>query len=204
MPDAGLLLGFVLATIVLILIPGPNLALIVANSVAYGTRYGLLTVAGTTPALLVQLGLTSFGMSEAIGVLGSWFDVLRWVGVVYLVVAGVIEFRQPAADLTSVRAQPRSARLIFARAFMVSLFNPKTLLFFSAFLPQFVAPDRPAGPQLLVLSAVFATLVVCGDSLWATAAGRARGVLGRGRFRQRLSGGMLVTAGVGLALARAK
>ncbi len=203
MPDAGVLPGFVLATIVLNLIPGPNVALIVANSVAYGTRYGLLTIAGTSPALMLQLALTTFGMTEAISVLGTGFGLLRWVGVAYLIYAGVQQWRAPAADLAAVAPRPRSAGIMWGRGFLVSLLNPKTLLFFSAFLPQFIVADRPAGPQLAVLSAVFAVVMVCGDSLWALAAGRARPFLiRRGRLANRLSGGAMVTAGMGLALAR--
>jgi len=85
----------------------------------------------------------------------------------------------------------------------VSLTNPKTLLFYGAFLPQFVTAERPLAPQVAVLSVVFLTMAVGVDSGWAFAAGRARPLLARrGRLRNRLSGGMLMGAGVGLALAR--
>ena len=86
---------------------------------------------------------------------------------------------------------------------MVSLTNPKTLLFYGAFFPQFVIPGPSAGTQVAVLSAVFLALAVGCDSLWALTAAWARGALAmRGRLRNRLSGGVLVGAGVGLALAR--
>ena len=205
MPDMSVLPGFVLAVVVLALIPGPNLALIVANSVAYGTRYGLLTIAGTTPALLLQLALTSYGMTEAIALLGRWFEVLRWAGVIYLVYAGIQQWRTPAVDLSGVPPQPKSVRLIVGRGFLVSLGNPKTLLFFSAFLPQFLDASRPATPQLVGLSIVFTAVVVTVDSGWATLAGRARRfIAARGRLANRVSGGIFVGAGVGLALARAR
>jgi len=201
--DPALLPAFMLATLVLLLIPGPNVALIVANSVAYGARYGLLTVAGTSAAMVVQLGLTGLGMAGLLGVAGSLFGWVRWLGVIYLLVAGVRQWRAPVADLTSVRAQPRSAALILLRALLVSLTNPKTLLFYGAFLPQFVTAERPLAPQVAVLSVVFLTMAVGVDSGWAFAAGRARPLLARrGRLRNRLSGGMLMGAGVGLALAR--
>src|ERR1019366_7135453 len=74
----SLYLAFLLATTVLILIPGPNVSLIVANSIAYGTRYGLLTVAGTSAAIVVQLGLTALGLTAVLGTLAGWFDWLRW------------------------------------------------------------------------------------------------------------------------------
>jgi homoserine/homoserine lactone efflux protein len=75
-----LYLGFVLASVVLILIPGPNVSLIVANVIAHGTRYGLLTVAGTSSAIVVQLALTAFGLTAALGTLAGWFAWIRWIG----------------------------------------------------------------------------------------------------------------------------
>jgi threonine/homoserine/homoserine lactone efflux protein len=178
-------------------------ALIVANSVAWGTRYGLLTVAGTAAAMVVQLGLTALGMSAVLGALATWFEALRWIGVAYLLWLGIRQWRAPAVDLTRVPAQPKSARAIALRGFLVSLTNPKTLLFYGAFFPQFLNTERPLLPQIAVLSVVFLVLALLLDGGWAMAAGRARFLLAaRGRLRNRLSGGMLVCAGVGLALAR--
>lgn len=205
MPDVSLLLAFMLATSILMLIPGPNVALIVANSVAWGTRYGLLTVAGTAAAMVVQLALTALGMSAVLGTLAEWFGLLRWVGVAYLLWLGVRQWRAPVADLTRVAAQPKSARAIALRGFLVSLTNPKTLLFYGAFFPQFVRVDRPVLGQVAVLSVVFLALALLLDGGWAVVAGRARFLLAaRGRLRNRLSGGALVCAGVGLALARGR
>ncbi|MCW5745332.1 MAG: LysE family translocator [Alphaproteobacteria bacterium] len=203
MIDPQLYVAFVLAVTVLMLIPGPNVALIVANSIAYGARYGLLSVAGTSTAMVVQLAVTAFGMSELLGVVGSWFEWLRWIGVVYLVWLGIAQWRAPAADLARTAAEPKSKPAIFTRALLVSLVNPKTLLFYGAFLPQFVVPGPHVGAQLGVLCATFLVLAVVLDSLWALAASRARRLLvARGRLRNRVAGGLLVGAGVGLALAR--
>ena len=198
----ALFLGFVAATTILLLIPGPNVALIVANSIASGTRYGLLTVAGTSSGVVVQLVLVALGMSATLGVLAHWFDWLRWIGVCYLLYLGIRQWRAPATDLTRTRAEPRSVRAIALRAFLVSMTNPKTLLFYGAFFPQFITLRQPVAPQVGLLCATFLLLAVLVDSLWALAAGRARGVLAlRGRLRNRLSGGLLISAGVGLAFA---
>jgi len=203
MPEPSLLLTFILATTILMLTPGPNVALIVANAVAWGTRYGLLTVTGTAAAMVVQLGLTALGMSAALGALAAWFEWLRWLGVGYLLWLGIRQWRAPPIDLTRIPAQPRSARAIALRGFLVSLTNPKTLLFYGAFLPQFVSLDRPVLPQIALLSGVFLVLAVALDGGWAVLAGRARFLLAsRGRLRNRLSGGLLMCAGLGLALAR--
>jgi threonine/homoserine/homoserine lactone efflux protein len=205
MIDPGLFLAFAAAVTVLMLIPGPNVALIVANSVAYGPKYGLLTVAGTSSAMVLQLCLTALGMAEMLGTLGSWFEVLRWIGVAYLVYLGLAQWQAPAADLTRTRPEPKSARAIYLRALLVSLTNPKTLLFYGAFFPQFIAVDRPVGAQVALLSATFLGLALLVDGGWAVIAGRARGLLAaRGRLRNRLSGGLLIGAGAALALARNK
>ena len=198
-----LYLAFVLATVVLILIPGPNVALIVANSVAYGSRYGLLTVAGTGSAIAIQLALTVLGMAALLGALAEWFEWLRWAGVAYLVYLGVRVWCAPATDLGGIAPQPKSVRALFWRGFLVSATNPKTLLFYGAFFPQFVDPGHDLASQLLMLSASFLVISTLGDVCWALLVGSARGLLaGRARLRNRLTGGLLIGASLGLALAR--
>jgi homoserine/homoserine lactone efflux protein len=205
MIELELLFAFVLAVTILMLIPGPNVALIVANSVAYGSRYGLLTVAGTSSAIVVQLGVTALGMTEVLGAMGAWFEWIRWIGVVYLVYLGLKQWRAPAVDLTATKPEPKSGPAIYTRALFVSLTNPKTLLFYGAFFPQFIAPERDIGLQVAVLSATFLALAVLVDGTWAVVAGHARELLAsRGRLRNRLSGGLLMGAGLGLAMARVK
>ncbi|KMO43857.1 lysine transporter LysE [Methylobacterium tarhaniae] len=197
-----LYLGFVAATFVLILIPGPNVALIVANSVAHGSRYGLVTVAGVSVALAVQLALTVAGLSAVLSIMATWFEVLRWLGVAYLAWLAYRAWRAPAIDLTQTAPEPRAARAIALRGFLVALTNPKTLLFFGAFLPQFVSREAEPPGQLVLLAVTFLVLAVVFDAVWALAAGRARVVLARGQWRNRLTGGLLLGAGLGLALAR--
>ena len=202
MMDLDLYLTFVLATSVLMLIPGPNVALIVANSVAYGTRYGLLTVAGTGSAMVAQLALTVLGMSALLGTLAQWFEWIRWIGVAYLLWLGIRQWRAEPVDLTRTRPQYRSPREIFLRGILVSFTNPKTLLFYGAFFPQFITPGADMVPQIVLLSAAFLIIGILLDGCWALLAGRVRNVLAvRGRLRNRVSGGLLIGAGVGLALA---
>lgn len=203
MIDPGLYLAFVAATAVLILIPGPIVALIVSNAVAYGTRFGLLTILGSALAMVVHMVVIVFGMAAALGALGHWFEVLRWAGVAYLVFLGVQAWRSPAVDLTQVRAQPRAARAIVFRGFLVALANPKTLAFYGAFFPQFISADLPVGPQLAVLCVSFVAIAVALDTMWALMAGRLRRLLAvHGRWRNRITGGLLVGAGAGLAMVR--
>ena len=198
-----LYLAFIAATVILMVIPGPNVALIVANSVAHGTRFGLLTVAATSSAVVVHLALTVAGATAVLNVLAASFDWLRWAGVAYLVWLGVAAWRAPVADLAETKPQERSARLIFARGFLVGLTNPKTLLFYGAFFPQFITPAADAGEQLLLLAVTFLTVAIVCDSLWAILAGRLRVLLvAQTRLRNRITGGLLVGAGLGLAMAR--
>ena len=202
MINPGLYLGFVVATAILILIPGPNVALIVANSVARGTRFGLLAVAGTSSAVAVQLGLTALGLTAVLGALAVWFEWIRWIGVAYLLFLGLRQWRAPAVDLTRTAPQPGSERRVVLRGFFVGLTNPKTLLFYGAFFPQFLDPGRPIGAQVGLLCVTLLVIAVVLDSGWALTAGRARHLLtARPRLRNRLSGGCLIGAGVGLALA---
>ena len=197
-----LYLGFVLASTILILIPGPNVSLIVANSIAYGTRYGLLTVAGTSSAIILQLALTALGLTATLGMLAGWFEWIRWIGVGYLIYLGIRQWIAEPVDLSHTRPQRRSFRAIALRGFLISLTNPKTLLFYGAFFPQFLASDAPIAPQVMLLSLTFFAIAAGLDCGWALLAGRLRGVLGmRGQLRNRLSGGFLVGAGIGLALA---
>jgi threonine/homoserine/homoserine lactone efflux protein len=205
MIDPGLFLAFVAAVIVLMLTPGPNVALIVGNSVAFGSRYGLLTVAGTSSAMAAQIALTAFGMAELLAGAGRWFDAIRWVGVAYLVYLGVVQWRAPIPDLSEAAARVVSRRKIFGRALVVALTNPKVLFFLGAFFPQFVDPSRAIGPQMAILSATFLAIVCVVDVGWALTAGRARRLLAtHARAQNRISGALLIAAGIGLAFARSR
>jgi threonine/homoserine/homoserine lactone efflux protein len=204
MIDPALFLAFVAATTILMLIPGPNVALIVSNSVAYGARWGLVTVGGTTSAMIVQLAIASFGMTEVLGILGRWFEWLRWIGVAYLIYLGLTHWRAPAAVLRTA-PERKSAPAIYTRALLVSLTNPKLLLFYGAFFPQFVSVDRPVGRQIIVLCATFIAVSVALDGSWALIAARARKALAsHGRLRNRITGGLLIAAGTALGVARHK
>lgn len=198
-----LYLAFVAASVALMLIPGPNVALIVANSVAHGRKYGLVTMAGTTSAGAAHMVILAFGMAAVMALLAQWFEWLRWIGVAYLVWLGVTAWRALPVDLTTVAPQPKSARAIFLRGFLVSLTNPKTLFFYGAFFPQFVTPGPHAGAQFALLAVTFLALAVLIDGGWALLAARLRGLLAtHGRWRNRLTGAAFLAAGLGLATAR--
>jgi homoserine/homoserine lactone efflux protein len=200
-----LYLAFVLASAVLILIPGPNVTLLVANSLAYGAHRALATLAGTSSAIALQLAITVLGMTSLMAVLAAWFEWLRWAGVLYLVWLGVQQWRAPPVALEDVDPAAVAGRALFWRGFLVSATNPKTLLFYAAFFPQFVDPASPPGPQLLLMSATFLGLATVLDGGYVLLAGRLRQLFRgqrRARLRNRLTGSLLIGAGLGLALAR--
>ena len=192
------LLALGIATAVLVAIPGPNMALIVANSLRFGLREGAVTVFGTTLGVALQLGLVVLGLVAVIEFAAEVLTWIRWTGVAYLVYLGIRTWRRPADDLGSIDAKPA----VFWRACMIAAINPKTLLFNAAFLPQFLPAGAGAGHCLMV-AAVFLSVLLLGDLLWAASASSARQLLIHyGRLRNRLTGGFLVAAGIGLALSR--
>ena len=199
----GAWLTFVAASAALIAIPGPNVALIVANSMAHGRRYGLVTVAGTSAAMVPQLTLTVAGMTGALALASQAFEWVRWLGVAYLVWLRIQAWRAPPLNLTEVGPESSAMRAIFARGFLVSLSNPKTLLFYGAFLPQFVPTHSDPLPQLALLAATFLVVAVALDTCWALAAARLRYALSlRAQLRNRLIGGFYFAAALGLASVR--
>lgn len=193
------LLTLVAATAVLVAIPGPNVALIVANTLRYGFRSGAATVLGTTAGVGLQLALVVFGLAALVAAVAEALTWIRWAGVVYLVYLGIHTWREAPDDLSRVKAMPA----MFWRGFLLAVLNPKTMLFNAAFIPQFIAGDAGTIFELGLVAAVFLSVLLVGDLLWAAFATSARPMLVRyAAARNRFAGAFLVTAGVGLALAR--
>ena len=197
------LFTLVALTIVLVLIPGPNVALIVANSLKHGTRFGLITVAGTTLGVAMQLALVVLGLSAILALAASVLVWVKWVGVAYLVYLGFKAWREPAHELLDVKSQRGHYKALFWRGMGLAVINPKTLIFNAAFLPQFVSSGNTGPGQFLLVAGVFLLVLGLGDVLWAVFAGFARSYMARfNRLTNRVSGGFLMAAGAGLALAR--
>jgi len=193
------LFALIAATAILVIIPGPNVALIVANTLRYGLRSGCVTVLGTTLGVATQLAAVVLGMAAIIELAADALTWIRWAGVAYLVYLGVRTWNVPASDLNSVSATPA----VFWRGYVIAAINPKTLVFNAAFLPQFIAAGGNTGQQLVVVAGVFLTIVLLGDLVWALGASSARRLFKRfAGARNKVTGGFLVAAGVGLALSR--
>lgn len=195
--------AFLLTSLGLIAFPGPNVALIVSTSMARGRRAGLVTVAGTSSAMALQLAVTVAGMSALLVTSAGWFSWIRWLGAAYLIYLGVRAWRTPLRVSTEPAEAPPGSVVVFMRGVFISLTNPKTLFFFGAFLPQFVSTERAVLPQLIQLALTFLGLAVALDSSWALMAHRAASIFsGRGRWQNRVQGALLIGAGIGLAAAR--
>jgi threonine/homoserine/homoserine lactone efflux protein len=202
MGDLTLYLTFIAAVLILAAIPGPNVAIIAANSISHGARYGAVTVAGTSSAMGLQLAITVMGMAALQATLASWFEWLRWLGVIYLLYLAVRAWRGPM-EVLDATPESRSLVKIYLRGFLVSLFNPKTLLFYGAFLPQFIGANGPVLSQLILLSLTFLGTATLVDLSWALFAARVGHVLRkRSKIRNRLTALLMIGAGIGMALAK--
>ncbi len=197
--------AYLIACIVIIIVPGPTVTLIVANSLKHGTRAGLLNVAGTQVGLGIMVLVAGIGLSSVIAALGHWFEWVRLAGAAYLIWLGWKMFRSAGADLDgSAPAKPPRGGF-FLQGTLVALSNPKTLLFFGAFFPQFLDPARDHATQIAIMGATALAFAALSDGAYALLSGRAGHLLSRSRVRllSKLSGGVLVGGGLWLASTRA-
>jgi threonine/homoserine/homoserine lactone efflux protein len=199
--EPTLFVAFVTATTLLMLLPGPNVTLIMSNSIARGARNGVLTALGGSVAIALHLLIVFAGLLSLMATLGGWMEWLRWAGVAYLLWLGWRALREGDDDVGTPLTARDSRRALW-QGFLVASTNPKLLLFYAAFFPQFIALDRAPVQQLVVLGVVFVLIQILCDTGYALLAGRFARHLRRGRWRQRLSGGLLLATGIGLALAR--
>ena len=198
-----LYLSFALASALLILMPGPMVALIVANSVAEGTRGGLITVAGAASGMVVHLVTVCLGLAVVLAGLGEAIFWLKWAGAAYLFYLGLSALITKASLFAGTPVPAKSVRRTYLEAFLVQLANPKLLMFYAAFFPLFISPSYPVGPQLLIMSATFLAIEVLLDSMWALAATRSRALLrASGRWGNRVTGMILIVAALGMAALR--
>ena len=180
MPSTNQLLAFVVASILFIQVPGPSLLFTIGRALTVGRRDALLSVVGNTLGLVVQVAGVALGLGALVAASATAYTSLKLVGAAYVVWLGIQAIRhRKDARLAMVSAEPAAEqgaspwRSVWTGV-LVGVTNPKTIVFFAAFLPQFIDPGAPAAPQLLLLGAVFGALAVASDSCWALAAGKAR------------------------------
>jgi homoserine/homoserine lactone efflux protein len=184
-----LYLSFTVASALLILMPGPMVALIVANSATQGARGGLITVAGAASGMIVHLVGVCLGLAAILSSLGEALFWLKWAGAAYLLFLGISALLSKASVFAEGAGSAKAARRTYLEAFFVQLTNPKVLMFYAAFFPLFMSPNHAIGPQLWIMSALAAT--------------RAQPLLrSSGRWGNRITGAVLIAAAVGLATLR--
>ena len=202
--DPTVYLAFFVATTIMILLPGPSVMLTVAHALAFGWRRALMTVSGATCGVGIQVLVTLIGMASFMLLLAEWFEWLRWAGVAYLLYLGVQQWRtRPAPDGTP--DAPVSRRSLFLQGLVVTIPNPKSLIFLAAFFPQFIDPGASLSLQFAIIFPSFLLITFVFTAVWALAAGQAghlfrshRGAL----IRNRITGSLMISAGLGLAVAR--
>jgi threonine/homoserine/homoserine lactone efflux protein len=198
-------LAYLVATIVIIVVPGPTVTLIIANSLSHGVRAGLVNVAGTQLGIALMIALVGVGLASLIAALGWWFEVVRLLGAAYLVYLGIKLIRSSGA-LGAAKKVPAPRVGFFLQGFLVAISNPKTLVFFGAFIPQFIDPARDYAVQVATMGATAIVVASISDGLYAILVGGAGRRLSEVRVRwlSRISGGMLIGGGLWLALTRTR
>lgn len=194
----NLLLAFAGACALLFVKPGPAMSVIVANSVGYGVKGGMVSVIGNVLGFVLLLTIVGLGLSWIAETMRNWFGWIRLGGAIYLIWLGITRLRN-AGRVAAYGENPTGE--LFRDGFLVAVANPEVLLFLAAFLPPFVDPALPATPQIVALAAVFIAVSALAGSLLAVLAGQARHFFSGERLRwiDRLSGGLLVIAGLWLA-----
>jgi threonine/homoserine/homoserine lactone efflux protein len=175
MPSPNQWLAFLAASILFIQLPGPSLLFTIGRALTVGRREALLSVVGNALGLLAQVALVAAGLGAVVAASATAYTVVKVAGAAYVVWLGVQAIRHRAdARLAMESGAPVRRGHPVRIGFTVGATNPKTIVFFVAFLPQFADPAGPVAVQTLLLGAAFATLAVASDSVWALAAGRAR------------------------------
>jgi threonine/homoserine/homoserine lactone efflux protein len=205
-PDPPAIGLYVLAALALLIVPGPSVLYVVTRSIEHGRRAGLASVVGIHVGTLVHIAAATLGLSALVLSSAVAFTAVKVAGALYLIGLGLWTLFSKHPDADIALGGERNLRRAFAQGIVVNVLNPKTALFFLAFLPQFVDPNAPhPAVQIAFLGFLFAILGMITDSVWALAAGTAGGMLRRSRrfvkVQRYVSGTVYLGLGVATALA---
>jgi threonine/homoserine/homoserine lactone efflux protein len=198
--------AFVAACIALALLPGPIVTLVIANGLRHGTRAALINILGAQAGLAIVIGVVAIGLTSLMATMGYWFDWVRFAGAAYLVWLGIKLIRFPVEGLNTEEPPLPPRGGFFLQGFLVLLSNPKVLVFFGAFIPQFMDMNRDHVSQVALLGVTFMVVAAITDGMYALLSGRARLIFSsrRTRLLSRVSGGFMIGGGIWLALTRAR
>jgi threonine/homoserine/homoserine lactone efflux protein len=202
MPDSQTLLLFITAALLLLLTPGPAVFYIVARSLDQGRLAGLVSTLGINTGTLFHIAAAAFGLSALLMSSALAFGIVKYLGAAYLVYLGIRTLLERAEETAQEVRQVKALRRVYYEAVLVNLLNPKTALFFFAFLPQFIDPGRGAvSTQVVFLGGVLVPLGILSDGAYALLAGTAgRWLRGNPRFarlQRRFAGTIYLALGVG-------
>jgi homoserine/homoserine lactone efflux protein len=175
-------IAFILAATAFTIVPGPTVTVIIANSLKYGARAGLLIVLGTQAGIFIWLAIAALGLDAAIQVMGVWFDLVRYVGAAYLIWLGIKLFRSKG-DLAIATERARPYGSFFLQGLMVIISNPKMLVLYGALIPPFIPKGADVMMTTLELGVVTAVIAFITDSGYALLAGKAGAWLNKKRIR---------------------
>jgi len=199
-PDAHTFAIFAVASIVFVAIPGPSVIYIVSRSLAEGRTAGIVSALGIQTGGLVHVTAAAIGLSALLASSAVALSAVKYAGAAYLIYIGIRKLVDGDQAITEAERRA-SRRTLYWQGVVVNTLNPKTALFFLAFLPQFVDPDRAVAPQVLALGVMFLLIAMLSDSTYAIVAGSVRGWLGeRRRALARISGCSYVGLGLLAAL----
>lgn len=196
----ALLAAFAAASVVLAITPGPGVIYIVARSVTHGRRLGLASVAGVAAGNWCNALGASLGLAALFAVSSVAFTAVKWAGAAYLIYLGVRTITGPTPAVDPEKPAPAPLGAVFRDGFLVALLNPKTAVFFAAFLPQFMAPEADAATQAVLLGTMFVAIAAVTDGMYALTASAVSSFLSRSRVLHKggrfLTGGALIGLGV--------
>lgn len=199
-----LYLSFVLASTILIIIPGPTVLTIVSDAIDHGSQKSLITITGAALAHITYISITAFGINQILLLSVDYLVIIKWIGVAYLVMAGLIKMLKTDRAYTTKTTKSKSPLML--RGFLVTISNPKTIVFYASFFPPFLNPHHSILNQYVVLGGSFIFIFFLISFLTASSADQIIGNL-QGRYQNRIdriSGALLIGAGVILSTIKSK
>ena len=193
-------LAFVTTSTILLAIPGPTVLLVVSYALGHGRRSGMMTVAGVALGDFSAMTASVLGLGVLLASSATIFTALKWIGAAYLIYLGVKLWSAPVAnDATMPNKLPTRRLRMFLHAYVVTALNPKSIVFFVAFLPQFLDASQPFFPQIIVMEGTFLVLATLNVTLYALLASAARRTVRRPSVQRtvnRIGGSVLIGAGI--------
>lgn len=192
-------LAFVAASAVLLAIPGPTILLVISYALGHGRKVAGASVAGVALGDFTAMTASMLGLGALLAASATLFTVLKWIGAAYLVYLGIKLWRAPVGNVDAQAETAARPGRIFLHTYVVTALNPKSIVFFVAFLPQFLDLSKPVLPQMVIFETTFLVLATLNAAIYALAASAARSAVGRAEVQRvvnRVGGGLLIGAGL--------